>query len=136
MKEMHVRVVTPDKLIFDGQATRIQVKGTEGQFMVLPRHLPMVSLLGLGELRIDSPHDAESHYIAIDEGVLEVSNNKITILATDALAAEDIDVARLRMDLEREERHKQNLKSRDEMLRQELEINKLLNKLRVGERRR
>lgn len=134
MNEMHVRVVTPDKLIFDGAASRIQAKGTEGQFMILPRHLPMVSLLGIGELRIDAVQEAESHYIAIDEGILEVSNNSITILATDALAAEDIDIARLQMELEQKERQKQNIKSRDEMLRQELEINKLLNQLRVGER--
>jgi len=134
MSEMNVRVVTPDKLIFDGAATRLQAKGTEGQFMILPRHLPMVSLLGLGELRIDSVKDNASRYIAIDEGVLEVSNNQITILATDAMAAEDVDVARIRMELDRQERHKQNIKNRDEMLRQELEITKLMNKLRVGER--
>jgi len=134
MGDMTVRVVTPDKLIFEGTASRIHVKGVEGQFIIMPRHLPMVSLLGLGELRIDAPKGSGSRYIAIDEGVLEVSNNTITILANDAMAAEDVDVARIKMDLERQERQKENIKNRDEMIRQELEITKLMNKLRVGQR--
>jgi len=131
MSLLNVRVVTPDKLIYEGTASAIQAVGADGQFMVLPRHLPMVSFLGIGELRIDTV--AGNRYIAIDEGMLEVSNNQVTILANDAMAAEDIDVARLKMDLEREERKKQNIKNRKEMIRQELEIKKLMNKLHVGQ---
>lgn len=133
MAQLSLKVVTPDKLIFEGKADRLLAKGLEGQFMVLPRHLPMVTLLGIGELRIDSGD--ESFYIAIEEGVLEVAAGDIvTILANDAVAAEDIDMARIKMDLDRQERNKQNIKSREEMIRQEVEISKLMNQLRVGQR--
>lgn len=136
MGALKVRVVTPDRLIFDGVATGVLAKGVLGQFKILPRHLPMVSLLGVGELRIDVDMADGARYIAIDEGVLEVSNDVVTILANDALAAEDIDIARLQMELERQERKKQNIKSREEQVRQEVEINKLMNQIRVGQRRK
>lgn len=131
MSLLNVRVVTPDKVIYEGTASAIHATGIDGHFTILPRHLPMVSFLGLGELRLDT--ETGVRYIAIDGGALEVSDNQVIILANEALAAEDVDVARLKMELERAERLKQNIKNRDEMIRQELEITKLINTLKVGQ---
>ena len=51
------------------------------------------------------------------------------------MMAEDIDVARAKMDLERTERQKQNAKTREDLIKSEMEIVKLLNQIRVGEKR-
>ena len=133
MSEMTIRVVTPDKLVFDGEAQRVFARGIDGDFAILKNHIPMMTPLGVGELRIDT--GSESHYVAIDNGILEVSKNHINILSNDALLAEDIDVARAKMELEQSERTKQNAKTREELVKSELEIIKLLNQIRVGERR-
>lgn len=53
MSVMTVRVVTPDKLVFDGEAERIFARGIDGDFAVLYNHIPMMTPLGVGELRID-----------------------------------------------------------------------------------
>ncbi|MTL38076.1 ATP synthase F1 subunit epsilon, partial [Turicibacter sanguinis] len=76
-----------------------------------------------------------SSYIAIDNGIFEVSNNHVNVLSNDAMMAEDIDVARAKMDLERTERQKQNAKTREDLIKSEMEIVKLLNQIRVGEKR-
>ena len=51
------------------------------------------------------------------------------------MMAEDIDVARAKMELERKERQKQNAKSREDLIKSEMEIVKLLNQIRVGEKK-
>ena len=57
------------------------------------------------------------------------------MLSNDAMMAEDIDVARAKMELERSERQKQNAKTREDLIRSEMEITRLLNQIRVGEKR-
>ena len=93
----------------------------------------MMTPLGVGELRIEM--NGESSYVAIDSGIFEISNNHINVLSNDAMMAEDIDVARAKMELERKERQKQNAKSREDLIKSEMEIVKLLNQIRVGEKK-
>ncbi len=130
---MTIRVVTPDKLVFEGEATRVFARGIDGDFAILKNHIPMMTPLGVGELRIET--GSETHFVAIDNGILEVNHNHINILSNDALLAEDIDVARAKMELEHTERKKQNAKTREELVKSEMDIIKLLNQIRVGERR-
>ncbi len=133
MSVMTIRVVTPDKLVFDGEAERVFARGIDGDFAVLYNHIPMMTPLGVGELRIEM--QGESSYVAIESGILEISNNHINVLSNDAMMAEDIDVARAKMELERTERQKQNAKSREDLIKSEMEIVKLLNQIRVGEKK-
>lgn len=132
MAVMTVRVVTPDKLIFEGEASYVFARGVDGDFAILPNHISMITPLGVGELRIDL--NKKSLHIAIDNGILEVSDNRINILTNDAMVAEDIDIAKIKMELERSERQKQNAKDREELMKSEIEILKLINRLRVGEK--
>lgn len=133
MSAMTIRVVTPDKLVFDGEADRVLARGIDGDFAVLRNHIPMMTPLGVGELRVE--FNGQTSFIAIDNGIFEVSNNHINVLSNDAMMAEDIDVARAKMDLERSERKKQNSKTREDLIKSEMEIVKLLNQIRVGEKR-
>ena len=133
MSAMTIRVVTPDKLVFDGEADRVLARGIDGDFAVLRNHIPMMTPLGVGELRVE--FNGQTSFIAIDNGIFEVSNNHINVLSNDAMMAEDIDVARAKMDLERIERKKQNSKTREDLIKSEMEIVKLLNQIRVGEKR-
>lgn len=133
MSVMTIRVVTPDKLVFDGEAERVFARGIDGDFAVLYNHIPMMTPLGVGELRIEM--QGESSYVAIESGILEISNNHINVLSNDAMMAGDIDVARAKMELERTERQKQNAKSREDLIKSEMEIVKLLNQIRVGEKK-
>ncbi len=74
MSVMTIRVVTPDKLVFDGEAERVFARGIDGDFAVLYNHIPMMTPLGVGELRIEM--NGESSYVAIDSGIFEISNNQ------------------------------------------------------------
>ena len=76
---MHLDIITPDKKVFDGEATAVTLPGTEGQFQILNRHAPLVSTLGKGEVVVEISGAKQAY--TIDGGVVEVLNNKVLVLA-------------------------------------------------------
>ncbi len=89
---LHVRIVTAQQAIFDGEAEMVLAPGSEGQLGILPRHAPLLTTLAVGELRIRE-HGAEEG-IFVGGGFLEVNRNVVTVLADDAERASDIDEQR------------------------------------------
>lgn len=77
---MDVQIVTPDKSLYDGQADLITVPGTSGSIGILNHHAPLVSSLKKGEIKIVLNQKEE--FFKIEGGVVEVSKNKVTILAS------------------------------------------------------
>ena len=76
---MHLDIITPDKKVYNGEATAVTLPGTEGQFQVLNRHAPLVSTLGQGDVVVDNAGVKQTY--KIDGGVVEVLNNKVLVLA-------------------------------------------------------
>jgi len=73
----------------------------EGEIGILPLHIPLISLLKIGELRVKIGEETE--YIAVHGGYLEVKEDKVSVLAEAAELASEIDVARARAAKERAE---------------------------------
>jgi F-type H+-transporting ATPase subunit epsilon len=74
-----VRVVSPDREVFQGAATTVVAPAWDGLVGILPGHAPFITLLGVGKLRIDLPGGGSSrHFVA--GGVMKVEGNKITVL--------------------------------------------------------
>jgi len=89
---LHVEVVTAERDLYSGEATLVSAPGSEGRLGILPRHAAMLALLKEGELRIEL-NDAEEP-LFISGGFLEVSDNRVIVLADTAERAEEIDEAR------------------------------------------
>lgn len=67
-----------DRLLFSGEATSINLPGTEGEFTVLSNHEPLISMLKQGTIKIETP---EKHReFDVKNGVCEVHKNTVTIL--------------------------------------------------------
>tara|TARA_Y100000385_G_scaffold126033_1_gene131072 strand:+ start:272 stop:505 length:234 start_codon:yes stop_codon:yes gene_type:complete len=77
---MDVQIVTPDKSLYSGQADLITVPGTSGSIGILNNHAPLVSSLKMGEVKIVLNNKEE--FFNIKGGVVEVSNNKVIVLAS------------------------------------------------------
>ena len=75
---MYLELVTPDKKVFEGEATSVKMPGSMGEFEVLNNHAALISSLGKGKVVIKSSEGAE--YV-VDGGVAEVKDNKVIILA-------------------------------------------------------
>ncbi|MFB5946276.1 ATP synthase F1 subunit epsilon [Albibacterium profundi] len=76
---MTLNILTPDKLVFEGQITSVTVPGTNGSFQILKDHAPIISTLSDGDVIINVNNNEE--VIGIKGGVVEVLDNKIIVLA-------------------------------------------------------
>lgn len=74
----HLVISKVDELLYEDEATSVNLPGTEGEFTVLAHHEPIISLLKKGVIKVES-HDLQKKF-EIDGGLCEVHNNAVTIL--------------------------------------------------------
>lgn len=103
MSTFPLKIVTPDGLIFDGEAQRLIVRTSEGDMAVMARHINCVAPLGMGRATVV---DAEGNrrYAACIGGMLSVQNGEVSLVPTTFEWAESIDEARAQLSLERAEK--------------------------------
>ena len=89
---LHLEIVTPERMVYSDDVDMVLVPGIEGEMGILPHHTPLVSLLGLGELKIRKGGQEES--FAIAGGFLQVRPDKVVVMAELADMASDIDLER------------------------------------------
>ena len=87
---LQLEIVTPERRVFSDIVDSVQVPGSEGELGVLPHHAPLVSTLGVGELRFRKDGNEES--FAIVGGFLQVRPDKVVVLAETADMASEIDL--------------------------------------------
>ncbi len=75
---MQLEIITPEQKVFSGEATAVQMQGTNGVFQVLNNHAPMISSLKEGNIKID--HDKTTTNFKVKGGFVEVVDNKVTVL--------------------------------------------------------
>lgn len=100
MADMAVELVAPDRLLWQGQATFVFARTTEGEIGILPRHIPLVAELVGGEMvRIDTVGGEEIH-AAVHGGFISVTERGVSILAEGADLADEIDIAQAQADFQ------------------------------------
>jgi F-type H+-transporting ATPase subunit epsilon len=87
---LQLEIVTPERRVYSDEVDSVQVPGSEGELGVLPHHAPLVSTLGVGELRFRKGGVEES--FAIVGGFLQVRPDKVVVLAETADMASEIDL--------------------------------------------
>jgi F-type H+-transporting ATPase subunit epsilon len=101
-KEILLEVVTPDRLVLSTGADVVVCPGVEGQFGVLPGHIPFLSALEIGEMYYRK--GGQTEYLAVSGGFAEVTGEKVTIVAEAAEKGREIDVERAMRAKERAEK--------------------------------
>ncbi len=76
---MQVKLITPEKTLFEGTATYVQVPGLLGEFGVMPKHEPFISLLKPGHVTVELI-GGEKQEFAVTGGIAEIANDNITLL--------------------------------------------------------
>jgi len=104
---IHVRLVTPERILFEQTADSVDLPSKSGYFEVLYGHAPLVAELGAGDVIVhgggasgDEGITGESRY-NVSWGFVEVLPERVTILAKDALKPSEIDVPRAEQQLDR-----------------------------------
>jgi F-type H+-transporting ATPase subunit epsilon len=94
-------IVTPERQLLRESVVEVVLPGADGELGVLPGHAPLITELGIGELRYSGAGGRDEVHLAIIRGFAEVLSDRVTVLAETAELAEEIDVERAKQALER-----------------------------------
>lgn len=93
MAEIKLKIVTPEKVLYQDTVSQLSVSTSSGQITILPHHLPLVSRLAPGEIIIKKNSHSED-LMSVSGGFIEVLPDQVIILADTAERAAEIDEAR------------------------------------------
>jgi F-type H+-transporting ATPase subunit epsilon len=96
---LNVRVITPDKVVWDAMAEELILPSSTGQLGILTDHAPLLTALDIGVMRLKS--DAGWTSIVLMEGFAEVEDNKVTILCNGAEEGSTIELKTAQEELEK-----------------------------------
>ena len=77
---MNLEILTPNKAVFNGEVSLVQLPGLDGLFELLNNHAPMISALKNGKIKV-THSTGEISFFDIRGGIVEVLNNKVLVLA-------------------------------------------------------
>lgn len=75
---MQLEIITPDKVLYSGNVTRVKLPGSKGSFEVLNNHAPIISSLDAGKVRVIDTEG--THFFDITGGIVEVLDNRVIVL--------------------------------------------------------
>lgn len=99
---LNLEIVTPERRVFDEAVDAVTIPTTNGEIGVLPNHAPLISTLKPGILTISNRGASER--MAIAGGFVEVSSNKVSILADTAERSDEVNIESARSERESAER--------------------------------
>ena len=91
---LDVEIVSPVKIVWEGQAKFVTAPGILGEFQILYNHAPFISIISTGKINIMTSDNQELNY-TISGGLLEVKNNSVSILVESIVVSEKDDVKNL-----------------------------------------
>jgi F-type H+-transporting ATPase subunit epsilon len=93
-KTFHVDIVSAEASIFSGEATMLIAPGEGGELGILPEHIPLLTRVKPGTVRIIGAAGSEEEVIYVSGGILEVQPDHVTLLADTSVRAHDLDEAK------------------------------------------
>ena len=130
----HLEIVSPEKIVYQGDAEEVIIPTADGQIAILPHHVKLLTQVSEGEIIVKKSKN--NQYIAVTGGFLEFENNKATLLADYAIESEDIQIARAQEAKDRAEKLLKEKVSEEDFAEIQSQLRRSLLELRVGEMRR
>ncbi len=132
-KSFRLEIVTPTKVIFDGEVVSFSAPGVMGGFQVLYNHAPLLAEIGIGAVKILKPDGSELRF-ATSGGFVNVLDNRVTLLAENAERAAEIDTERAQTARDRA-RQKIGEKLNDiELHETQQALQRALNRIRIAQK--
>ena len=89
---LKLEIVTPSAKIFSDDVEMVTLTGIDGQMGILPQHMPLMTALVAGE--IIARKDGKNIFLAVGDGFVQVTREKVSVLTDMAIKADDIDEAK------------------------------------------
>ena len=92
MATLKLEIVTPEAKIYSEDVDMVTLPGVEGEMGIYPMHVPLMTQVSSGELVVRK--DGHDHFLAIGEGFVEITGERVAVLTDMAMKAGDIDEAK------------------------------------------
>jgi F-type H+-transporting ATPase subunit epsilon len=122
---IHVDVVSAEESIYSGEAEFVVLPGEVGELGIYPRHIPLITRIKPGAVRIKPAGGGEEQLIFVAGGILEVQPKVITVLADTAIRGADLDEAKANEALKKAEEARAKAKDKQELATVEGELSML-----------
>lgn len=133
MATLRLEIVTPEAKIYSEEVNMVTLPGSEGELGVYPKHVPVLTTLKPGELRVLK--DGRETSMAVGEGFVEIKADSVSVLTDMALEAEKIDLAAAEKAIERARAAMQEDHTAEEVAAIQASLQKALVQLHVKRRR-
>ena len=132
-KTLNLKVVTPEGIGYSDDVELIGLGAIEGQIAILPNHIPLMTQMLPGEMLVRKA--GQDKFLAVGEGLVEVTGNSVAILTDMAIAAEGIDEAQAEEARQKAERRRHEKISAGELAAVNASLARSIAQLRVKRRR-
>ena len=133
MATLRLEIVTPEAKAFSQDVDMVTLPGSEGELGIYPQHVPVLTTLKPGELRIVK--DGQESAMAVGEGFVEITGTSVSILTDMALGAESIDAEAAAAAIERAQAAMKEDHTAEEVAAIQGSLQKALAQLHVKRRR-
>ncbi len=89
---LRLEIVTPEATVYSENVDMVTLPAVEGQIGILPRHVPLMTQMVPGEMIVRE--NGSDRFLAVGEGLVEITGDRVAILTDMAIAAENIDEAK------------------------------------------
>src|SRR3972149_3336668 len=134
MAKLKVEIITAERVVLQEEVDMVVAPGADGQLVILPHHVPLLTTLQVGELRLKKGDEEIS--LAVTGGFLEVQPDRVVILADAAERAEEIDIARAETAKRRAEERLAKRTTDLDSARADVSPARRLIRLKIAEKRR
>lgn len=135
-KLFKIKIVTPNGLIYNHRGSAVFMRAIDGDREILYNHLPILTPLTIGEVRVQRGADVDHKvdHIAVSGGIIEFANNEATIIADNAERARNIDLSRAEASKQRAEAHIKEAKEKHDeqsLERAQIALRRAVNRIHV-----
>jgi len=92
MATLKLEIVTPEAKVFSDDVEMVTLTGLEGEMGILPQHMPLMTQLVAGEIIVNKGQ--ETFFLAVGDGFVQVTGDRVSVLTDMAINAENIDEAK------------------------------------------
>ncbi len=131
-EKLRLKIITPQKLVFDGEVEELVAPGQMGEFGVLPGHVPFLSVLFPGRLRFKT-EESNENIVIIHGGLADVKDNTVSVLTDHSENPEEVDSAAARKEVEVFQKKLDELQDSELSEREELDRQLRIARARSGE---
>lgn len=133
-KNFQLDIVTPSRTVYSGEVKSFTAPGVIGSFQVLFNHAPLLSSIGVGEVKLQDSTGTVKHF-ATSGGFVEVKGNKVILLAESAEPDDEIDIARAEKSKQRAEERLHSKGKEIDQDRAEAALLRSINRLKIASRK-